>query len=106
MARTPERRQAPRRTVNFKVQHRDPKTKRAAFDFAKDLSTTGVFVRTRRQRPIGATIDIEFPIDDPTESRRVKVKAEITRVTPEGLAVRFSQLDPDSALLLNLLLSK
>src|SRR5438270_483985 len=103
MARPNERRRAARRTVNFKVQHKDPKTKRTVFDFAKDLSSGGIFLRTQRQRPIGATLDMEFPIDEPTESRRVKVTCEITRVTPEGIAVRFAQLDPDSALLLNLL---
>jgi hypothetical protein len=106
MARMNERRRAARRTVNFKVQHRDPKTKRAVFDFAKDLSTEGMFLRTRRHRPIGATLDLEFPIDDPTQPKRVKVKVEITRVTPEGVAAKFAQLDPDSALLLNLLLSR
>ena len=105
MTRTPERRHAPRRTVNFKVQHRDPKTKRAALDFAKDLSITGLFLRTNRQRPIGATIDVEFPIDEPDQRRRVKVTCEVTRVTPEGVAARFATLDPDSALLLNLLLA-
>src|SRR4051812_2484068 len=106
MTRPPERRKAARKTVNFKVQHRNPKTKRPAFDFAKDLSESGVFLRTKRQRPIGATLDVEFPVDDPTESRRVKVICEVTRVTPEGLGARFAQLDPDSALLLNLLLAR
>jgi hypothetical protein len=106
MARTPERRRAARKTVNVKVQHHDPRTQRAAQDYAKDLSLTGLFLRTKRQRPIGATFEMEFPIDDPKEGRHVKVVCEVTRVTPEGLAAKFAELDPDSALLLNLLLSR
>lgn len=102
-----ERRKSTRRSVNFKVRHIDPKTQRVVFDYAKDLSSTGLFLRTKRQRPIGATIEIEFPIGDvPDGSPTIRTRCQISRATPEGIAANFMDLDPDSALLLNLLLAR
>jgi hypothetical protein len=102
-----ERRTSKRRSVNFKVRHTDPRTQKVVFDYAKDVSSTGLFIRTKRQRPIGATIEIEFPIGDAADSApTIRTRCQVSRATPEGIAARFMDLDPDSALLLNLILAK
>lgn len=76
--------------MNFKVQHKDPRTEKFVFDFARDLSLTGLFLRTHRVRPIGATLELSFPIDDlVSRARPVRLTCQVTRVTPEGLGAKF-----------------
>jgi len=100
-----ERRTALRRTVNFKVQHRDPRTQKPVCDFAKDLSSTGLFLRTKRTRAIGSVIEVSFPIDDLTHRiRPVRLTCTVTRTTPDGLGVNFRVEDPAVAATLKQLL--
>src|SRR5690349_7903056 len=100
-----DKRQSPRRMVNLKVQHKDPKTGKSAADYARDLSRHGLFVRTKRQRPIGTIIDVVIAASaDPRDRRQIKATCQVVRITPEGIGLEFQHLDPDSAALLSALL--
>lgn len=103
---TQERRRAQRKLVNLKVNHRDPKTKKVAFDFAKDLSETGLFIWTKRHRAVGDLVEVEFEAGDARRHGIVRVTCRVARTTSEGIAAQFVNLDDDSAALLNYFLSR
>lgn len=107
MAFHEERRRSARRAVNFKVQHRNPRTDKMVFDFARDLSSSGIFLRTHRIRPVGAELELQFPVDDlVSRSRPIKVRGVVTRVTDEGLGVQFDAEDPELAKIIQNLVTR
>ena len=106
MAPPNERRRHPRRTVKLMVEHHAPRARDAARDYATDLSSGGMFLRTSRRSTLGETLEVEIAPDSPEAAgKTIKAICEVTRVTPEGIGTHFTQLDPDSALLLNLIIS-
>lgn len=106
MSNAQERRQAQRRVVNLKVNHRDPRTKKLVFDFAKDLSEGGLFIFTKRQRVVGDSIEVEFEAGDGRRHGVVRAVCRVARATPDGVAAEFINMDEDSAQLLNYFLSR
>ena len=99
-----ERRKYPRRAMKVLVRHQAPKNE-AVTDYATDLSQGGLFIQTRRKATLGDTFELEFAPAEGKAEQRIKAIATVARVTAEGIGARFTQLDSDSALLLNLLLA-
>ncbi len=94
---THNKRSSLRRPVSFKVQHTDPKTHKPATDYAKDLSEGGLFIRTKRIRPLGAKLEVEFPFAQSQQNASViRAVCHVTRVTPDGIAATFMELDAES----------
>jgi hypothetical protein len=103
MSSAKERRQHPRRAVSVVVTHKSAGGQKAQRDVALDISQGGLFLKTSRRSTLGETLHVE--ITPPSSDKTIRATATVARVTPEGIGAAFTELDSDSALLLNLLLS-
>lgn len=103
MPPTPEKRRHPRRRMDLPLRSRPS----GDAEVAKDISAGGLFLATRRLRTIGETLEVEIPTRPDTQAGgTIKATVQVTRITPEGVGAYFTQLDGDSAILLNLLLAR
>jgi Tfp pilus assembly protein PilZ len=69
---------------------------RAFSNYIQDISTTGVFIETSESFTEGQTLLITFSFPDMEDA--LKIDGEITRITSEGIGVRFdyqSQIQRD-----------
>jgi len=69
---------------------------RAFSNYIQDISTTGVFIETNESFPAGQELLMTFSFPDREDS--LKIDGEISRITPEGIGVRFnyqSQIQKD-----------
>ena len=71
-------------------------------ELASNLSTGGMFIRTRRPHPVGSVFDFELSLADdrPLIAGKAQVawvrRREETPEEPAGMGVRFVELDDDS----------
>ncbi len=78
---------------------------------SKDLSTTGIFVRSKKKIEIGSLVELFlYPADD-TEAEPIRVMGEVVRKVngPEknsGVGMKFISLDPESVELIARLLEE
>jgi hypothetical protein len=73
----------------------------------RDISLDGVFVETSAPPAKAASVDlaIKLPIDGRTKVHRVS--ATVVRVTPQGIALAFDEIDTDAyAALLELVFAR
>lgn len=89
-----ERRQTPRIPVRLLVQHKTQGDESVEVDYASDLSTGGIFIRTARPAAPNATIHVQFSPD--RSSQMVEAFCRVARVTPEGMAAAFVHIDTAS----------
>lgn len=99
-----ERRKHRRVPVDLNVRHRTPNELVSQVAAARDVSPGGVFLKTQKTMPIGATLEVGFELPDRPE-QELHARGRVVRVNSEGVAVEFVELDFDSSLLLNLALS-
>ncbi len=100
---SPERRAYSRHGVRILVQHHENPDAPYEVDYASDLSTGGLFIKTHNVAPLGSTIHVQFaPAKD---ARMVEAFCRVARVTPAGIGAQFLQMDPTSAQLLEGVLS-
>jgi len=69
---------------------------RAFSNFIQDISTTGVFIETSESFTVGQELLMTFSF--PGREDSFKIDGEITRITPEGIGVKFnykSQIQKD-----------
>ncbi len=104
MKSSDERRRHPRVAVRLQIKRRTTVHAPDQVEYATDLSEGGLFIRTAQNdmKP-GATLDVAFAPSG--HSREVQARGRVVRVTSEGVAIEFIELDPDSKLLLNLALA-
>ncbi len=79
------------------VQHRSAEGAED-FDYASDLSKSGIFIQTQRPMSVGATLQLSF--HPRRDARMVQAYCRVARVTAEGVAAEFVQLDETSSDLL------
>jgi hypothetical protein len=95
---SPERRAHPRHSVRILVQHHETSETPFEVDYATDLSSGGLFIRTQRSAALGTTIHVQFaPAKD---ARMVEAFCRVARVTAHGVAAQFVQMDAVSTELL------
>lgn len=95
---SPERRAHARHSVRILVQHHETTNTPYEVDYASDLSTGGLFIKTHNVAGLGSTIHVQFaPAKD---ARMVEAFCRVARVTPSGVGAEFIQMDPDSVELL------
>lgn len=95
---SPERRAHARHHVRILVQHHENTGAPYEVDYASDLSTGGLFIKTHNAVPLGSTIHVQFaPAKD---ARMVEAFCRVARVTPNGVGAEFLQMDPTSTALL------
>ncbi len=97
-----EKRRHARRPVTLAARTRARPDEAPATGTTADLSEGGLFLKTRQLSTLGATLHVELEAPD---HRTVTATAEVTHIEPSGMGLHFTRMDPDSALLLNLLLS-
>lgn len=61
-----------------------------------DVSLNGLFVETGSPFPLGAALDITLKLAGASSSLELAMKGKVTRVTPKGMAVEFTEIDMDS----------
>ena len=99
-----ERRQHSRHPVRILVQHHENTDAPYEVDYASDLSTGGLFIKTHNVLPLGATIHVQFaPAKD---ARMVEAFCRVARVTAAGVGAEFVQMDPMSTELLGGVIEK
>ncbi|MBS1149273.1 MAG: PilZ domain [Myxococcaceae bacterium] len=95
---SPDRRNHARHPVRILVQHHENTGAPYEVDYASDLSTGGLFIKTHRVPPLGSTIHVQFaPAKD---ARMVEAFCRVARITPSGVGAQFVQMDPASVELL------
>ena len=98
-----DRRAHPRHRVRILVQHHEKTGAPYEVDYATDLSTGGLFIKTHSAPAPGSTIHVQFaPAKD---ARMVEAFCRVSRVTPNGVAAQFVQIDDASLDLLETVIS-
>ena len=85
-----ERRRAPRTTFRLEVEvwgHQGPHK-------ITDLSTSGVFIHTERPSQYQPGDEIDLVLKFPTAGEAMLIKAQVSRTTEEGIGVKFINLTP------------
>lgn len=85
-----ERRIAPRTPFRLEVEiwgHKGPHK-------ITDLSPGGVFIHTERASQYRPGDEVDLVLKFPTEGEAMLIKAQIARVTEEGIGVKFINLTP------------
>lgn len=85
-----ERRRSPRTTFRLEVEvwgHQGPHK-------ITDLSTSGVFIHTENSSQYKPGDEVDLVLKFPTEGEAMLIKAEVSRITEEGIGVRFVNLTP------------
>jgi uncharacterized protein (TIGR02266 family) len=67
-------------------------------EYVADLSTSGVFVRTRAPLPVGTRVNLRFSVIL-EELHVVEATGEVVRTSarPRGMGVAFRELSPEAA---------
>ena len=68
-------------TITFSTQNRRYRA------FCKDISNGGIFIQTSEMFQLGQLVTLDIPFSDGKES--IKVPAEIVRVNPDGIGLKF-----------------
>ena len=98
-----DRRAHTRHSVRILVQHHENTDAPYEVDYATDLSTGGLFIKTHTAPTPGSTIHVQFaPAKD---ARMVEAFCRVARVTEQGVAAQFVQMDASSTELLQTVLS-
>ncbi len=69
------------RTITFSTQNRQYSA------LCKDISNGGIFIQTGEIFRLGQLVTLDIPFSDGKES--IKVPAEIVRVNPDGIGLKF-----------------
>jgi Tfp pilus assembly protein PilZ len=68
-------------TITFSTQDRQYKA------LCKDISNGGIFIQTAEMFQLGQMVTLDIPFSDGKES--IKVPAEIVRINPDGIGLKF-----------------
>jgi len=72
----------------------------AANGYLQNLSVSGAFVHTRVSAPIGARLELEFPLTHRSGHHLPSASAYVARRTTEGIGIEWCDLAPPLALAL------
>ena len=88
-----ERRKAPRTNFSLEVEvwgHKGPNK-------IADLSTGGVFIYAERPSEFQVGDKIDLVLKFPTQQEAMLLKAQVSRVTDDGVGVKVTELTPEHA---------
>jgi len=86
--------------VTLRIRRQSTTHAPADVEYATDLSEGGLFIRTQERAKPGTTLQIAFSPGQ-TSPKDVEARGRVVRVTKEGMAIEFIELDSDSRLLLS-----
>jgi uncharacterized protein (TIGR02266 family) len=95
-----EKRRHPRVPVTLEIHRKSTTHEPASVEYATDLSEGGLFIRTQQTAKKGTTLTVSFA-PSANAPKEVEARGRVVRVTKEGMAIEFIELDPDSRLLLS-----
>ena len=73
-------------------------------DFIKDISLSGVFIKTANDFPVGQKISLTFM--SPDNQKPFKISGEIVRSFPDGIGVRFKKINQTQEETINSIMAK
>lgn len=85
-----ERRKAPRTAFHLEIEVWG----RNDLANITDLSTSGVFIYTEKASQYKPGDEIDLVLKFPTEEEAIMLKAEVSRVAEKGIGVRFLNVTP------------
>lgn len=88
-----KQRRFPRIQLDSKVFLRTP-----TMSFSADsmnFTLQGIFIKTREKIAEGTPVEVDLTIPCSTRSPNMKLKGAVTRVESSGLAIEFTQMDPE-----------
>jgi len=71
--------------------------------YSQDLSVGGMFLETKKPFPVGAKLELDFPL--PETDSRIRVRGQVVRVTKPnpahynlvpGMGIVFIEVNPDT----------
>jgi hypothetical protein len=98
-----ERRRFPRLPVQFLVQLERSVAGPHQYEYATNLSRTGLFIHTAIPPDVGSMIQVQFAPQK--DSRLVQAFCRVARITPTGIGADFVQMDAESQALLRRVLA-
>jgi hypothetical protein len=61
----------------------------------RDLNPLGCYIETADPLPIGSELDLNFQIPSENDYVPIVAKGVVRRSSPKGMAIEFTDLDPD-----------
>jgi hypothetical protein len=86
--------------VTLKIRRQTTTHAPTDVEYATDLSEGGLFIRTAEKAKPGTTLNVSFA-PGANASQEVQARGRVVRVTKDGMAIEFIELDSDSRLLLS-----
>jgi hypothetical protein len=94
-----ERRRHPRVPVTLRIRRQTTTHAPTDVEYATDLSEGGLFIRTTETAKAGTTVSLAFSPGQ-NAAKEIEARGRVVRVTSEGMAIEFIELDSDSRILL------
>jgi len=63
---------------------------------SRDISLRGLFGETGYQVPLGTSCQVVIRLGGEDEELTLRIEAVVARVTPEGLGLEFTGMDPEA----------
>ncbi|MCA1961005.1 MAG: PilZ domain-containing protein [Desulfomonile sp.] len=71
-------------------------TQRISASRMRNISLGGMFVVTGETLPLDSICQVEIDLIGPASLLRIRLEADVVRVEPDGIAVKFTKMDMDS----------
>ncbi len=67
---------------------------------SRDINLRGIFVETEKKWDPGTPVEIQLHLNDEPDVQPLSIRGYVTRATPDGLGIKFSELGFDDFLTL------
>jgi len=71
-------------------------TQRISASRMRNISLGGMFVVTEETLPLDSLCEVEIDLIGPASLLRIRLEADVIRVEPGGIAIKFTKMDMDS----------
>lgn len=71
-------------------------TQRISASRMRDVSLGGMFVFTGETLPLNSLCNVEIEVIGPGSQLRVRLEADVIRIEPDGIALKFAKMDMNS----------
>jgi hypothetical protein len=88
-----KQRRFPRIQLDSKVFLRTPDRSFSADSL--NFTLQGIFIKTREMVAPGTSVEVDITIPCTTHNPHMKLKGVVTRAENSGIAIEFSQMDPE-----------
>ena len=96
---TRDRRKKPRIDLHFQIIRLGRKDE-GPYE-AKDLSTGGLFIETKKPSKFREGEEIELVMREPADNKFMRLQARVAHIDKEGIGVEFINVTPENQKILN-----